>query len=321
MGLGPGEVVGDMSKVALLFPGQASQYVGMGKDLYEKSERVRALYDLAASEIGADISGISFDGPAEQLKQTRFTQPAILLHALSVLTVLGDRLPRFDFACGHSLGEYAALAVTGAMTFEDAIKAVVKRASLMEEACQANPGTMAAIMGLRSSQVEEICQRASSKGVVIPANFNSSIQIAISGAIAPVEQAVELAREAKAKRAIMLEVGGAFHSPLMESARSGLEAYLTDLPIQNPSVPVVANVTAKSVLNGDDIRRLLVEQVTEPVRWSQTMSYLVDSGVTSVIEIGPGKVLSGLAKRDMKPQRIVNLDTLADIENFNGLDS
>ena len=308
-----------MSKTALFFPGQASQYVGMGKDLYDKSDKVRLLYDLASAEIGVDIAKISFEGPAEELKRTRFTQPAILLHALSVLTVLDGKIPPFDYACGHSLGEYAALAVTGAMTFENAIKAVVKRAALMEDACQANPGTMAAIMGLDSSQVEDICQRASSKGVVIPANFNSAIQVAISGAIASVEAAVELAREQKAKRAVMLEVGGAFHSPLMEPAREGLARYLENIPIADPTVPVVANVTARSVLNAEDIRKLLVEQVTKPVRWSQTMSYLVDNGVTAIIEIGPGKVLSGLARRDMKPESIVNLDTEADINAFMGV--
>jgi [acyl-carrier-protein] S-malonyltransferase len=214
------------------------------------------------------------------------------------------------------LGEYAALAVTGAMTFEDAVRAVAKRAALMEDACQKNPGTMAAIMGLDFAQVEDICRRASTEGVVIPANFNSNIQIAISGAIASVEQAVELAREAKAKRAIILEVGGAFHSPLMEPARVGLEEYLQNLPIKNPTTPVVANVTASSVMDAADIRSLLVKQVTEPVRWSQTMDYLVNNGVSSIIEIGPGKVLSGLAKRDMKPEKMLNLDTLTDIENF-----
>jgi [acyl-carrier-protein] S-malonyltransferase len=305
-----------MTKTALFFPGQASQYVGMGKDLYDASDKVRRLYDLAGDEMGADLARISFEGPAEELKRTRFTQPAILLHALAVLTVLDDKLPRFDYACGHSLGEYAALAVTGAMTYEDAIRAVVKRAALMEEACQANPGTMAAIVGLDSEQVEEICRRASDKGVVIPANFNSANQIAISGAVASVEEAVLLAREAKAKRAIILEVGGAFHSPLMEPAKVGLATFLEKVPFRNPSVPVVANVTANSVMAGEEIRQLLVEQVTRPVMWSQTMTYLVNNGVTSIIEIGPGKVLSGLAKRDMKPEAMSNLDTMADIEGF-----
>jgi [acyl-carrier-protein] S-malonyltransferase len=288
----------------------------MGKDLYDSSEEVRNLYSMASDAIGEDIARLSFEGPAEELKKTRFTQPAILLHALSILTILKDRLPSFDFACGHSLGEYAALAVTDALTFEDAIKAVIKRASLMEEACVKNPGTMAAIIGLDMNTVEEICFRASDGGVVIPANYNSKIQIAISGSIVSVEEAVNLAKKAKAKRAMLLEVGGAFHSPLMEPAKVGLEEYLNQISFNNPSVPVVANVTAKAVMSGNDIRKLLVEQVTSPVKWSQTMSYLSDNDVTKVIEIGPGKVLAGLAKRDMKPESIINLDTLADIENI-----
>lgn len=305
-----------MSKRVLFFPGQASQYVGMGKDLFDHSDDVKNLYKLASDEIGEDIAQLSFEGPAETLKQTRFTQPAILVHALSVLTVLGDKLPRYDYACGHSLGEYAALAVTKAMTFPDAIKAVVKRASLMEEACQNNPGTMAAVMGLDEEKLNEVCQKASAKGVVIPANFNSNIQVAISGALEAVEAAVNIAKEAGAKRAMLLEVGGAFHSPLMDSARDGLKEYLDNFNINDISVPVIANVTAQPVTKADEIRSLLVKQVTAPVRWAQTMNFLAENGVSEVIEIGPGKVLSGLAKRDMKPEKIVNLDTLADIENF-----
>lgn len=304
------------NKTVIFFPGQASQYVGMGKDLYDSSEKVRALYQLASDEIGEDIAKISFEGPAEELKRTRFTQPAILLHALSVLTILDDKLPAFDYTCGHSLGEYAALAVSGAMTFEDAIKAVVKRAALMEEACVKNPGTMAAIMGLDAEKVTEICSLASNDGIVIPANFNSKIQIAISGSIVSVEKAVELAKEAKAKRAMILEVGGAFHSPLMEPAKVGLETYLEGITINDPKIPVVANVTAKAVYSGSELRSLLTQQVTSPVKWSQTMNYLVENGVTKVIEIGPGKVLSGLSKRDMRPESIINLDTLEDINNF-----
>ncbi len=305
-----------MSKTVLFFPGQASQYVGMGKDLYEHSAEVKELYELASEEMNYDIAKLSFEGPSEELKKTRFTQPAILLHSLSVLKIMEQAMPAFDFAAGHSLGEYGALAVTGAMTFEQAIKAVVKRASLMEEACIARPGTMAAIMGLDAGKTEEICNQASSAGVVIPANYNSKIQIAISGEIVGVEKAIELAVEAKAKRAIRLEVGGAFHSPLMEPAKTGLEVYLANQQYKDPSCPVIANVTAQPVSVADAIRPLLVDQVTSPVMWAQTMKYLVGQGVTAVIEVGPGKVLSGLAKRDMRPEKIVNLDTLSDIDTY-----
>ncbi len=306
-----------MSKTVFLFPGQASQYVGMGKDLYNASDKVKKLYQLASDEIGEDIAKLSFEGPAEELKRTRFTQPAILVHALSVLTILEDRIPQFDFACGHSLGEYAAIAAVGAMTYEDAIKAVVKRASLMEDACQKNPGTMAAIMGLSSEKVDEICKKATDdNGVVIPANYNSKIQIAISGSIVSVEKAVELAKEAKAKRAMMLEVGGAFHSPLMESAKKGMSDYLSSVTVSDPKKPIVANVTAETVQNGEQIRDLLVQQITSPVRWAQTMAFLVENDVKTIYEIGPGKVLNGLAKREMRPDTMINLDTLDDISKL-----
>ena len=311
-----------MSKTVLLFPGQASQYVGMGKDLYKESDKVRKLYELASDEIGVDIAKLSFAGPSEELKKTRFTQPAILVHALSVLTILDDRIPEFDFACGHSLGEYAALAAVGSLTFADAIKSVVKRASLMEDACQNNPGTMAAIMGLAPEKVIEICEMATdNNGVVIPANYNSKIQIVISGSVGSVETAVILAKEAKAKRAMLLEVGGAFHSPLMESAKIGMEAYLQTVTISNPQKPIVANVTAQTVLKANEIQKLLVQQITSPVKWAQTMSFLVENSVSTVYEIGPGKVLSGLAKREMRPERMINLDTLEDITKLNQSES
>jgi len=305
-----------MSKTVLFFPGQASQYVGMGKDLWESSEEVQRLYALASEEIGEDIARLSFEGPTEELKRTRFTQPAILLHSLAVLTCLGDSLPNYQFAAGHSLGEYVALAVTGALSFDNAIRAVVKRATLMEEACQKNPGTMAAIMGLSEEKVVAVCREAESKGVVVPANFNSKIQIALSGSLEAVEEAARLAKEASAKRAIMLEVGGAFHSPLMESARQGLSDYLDSISINDPERPVVANVTAQPATSGAEIKNLLVKQVTAPVRWAQTMQFLAGEGVDTVVEIGPGKVLSGLAKRDMRPSKLINIDTLADIEEF-----
>jgi [acyl-carrier-protein] S-malonyltransferase len=305
-----------MSKKVLFFPGQAAQYIGMGKDLYDSSEEVRKLYELASDEMKLDIARFSFEGPAEELKRTRITQPAILLHSLAILTVMKDNRPEFDYAAGHSLGEYGALAACGALSFEDAVKAVIKRAALMEEACQQNEGTMAAIMGMSVEQVQELCEKAAVEGVVVPANFNSEIQVVISGSVAGVERAIALAGEMGAKRAIKLEVGGAFHSPLMEPARLGLSEYLENVVINRPSRPVVANVTGRPVDNPEEIRELLVRQLTAPVKWAQTMAFLKGENVTEVMEIGPGKVLTGLAKRAMQPENMINLDKLEDVNNF-----
>lgn len=304
-----------MSKTALFFPGQASQYVGMGKDLYDYSADVRRLYEFASDQLGVDIARLSFEGPAEELKRTKYTQPAIMLHSLAVLTVLQNELPVFQFAAGHSLGEYAALAAAGVLRFNDAISAVVRRATLMEEACVQNPGTMAAVMGLDDATLEKVCRDASDAGVVVPANYNSNNQTVISGHIAAVQKAAELAKQAGAKRAIMLEVGGAFHSPLMEPARDGLQTYLAEISIIPPRQKVVANVTAQPAATGEEIKKLLVEQITAPVRWAQSMSYLAGQKVTKVIEIGPGKVLTGMAKREMQLEQTLNLDTLADVKS------
>jgi [acyl-carrier-protein] S-malonyltransferase len=235
------------------------------------------------------------------------------LHSLAVLRLLGDDLPDFDYAAGHSLGEYGALAVTGAFSFEDAVRAVVKRAALMEEACVKNPGTMAATMGLTPEQVQKVCADAAPSGVVVPANYNSEGQIVISGDITAVDKAAELAKAAGAKRALRLEVGGAFHSPLMEPAREGLREFLKQITINRPSRPVIANVTAEPATEPEQIRDLLVRQITSPVRWSQTMTWLVGAGVTRIYEIGPGKVLTGLAKREMRPEESFSIDTLTDI--------
>lgn len=305
-----------MSKTAIVFPGQASQYVGMGKDLYEHHPDVKKLYHLASQQIGEDIARLSFEGPAESLKETRFTQPAILLHSLAVLTIMKDGLPEVRMTAGHSLGEYGSLALAGVLSFEEAVCAVAKRASLMEEACRRNPGTMAAIMGLEEEKIAEICRTASEKGVVVPANFNSANQLVISGTLAGVEEACRLCREQGAKRAMILQVGGAFHSPLMEPAQTEMKKYLDSVTFAQPRVTIVPNVTGTAVDDAARLKKLLVEQLTAPVRWHQTMKYFAEQGIDTLIEIGPGKVLAGLAKRELENARIFNIDTLTDIHNF-----
>jgi len=306
----------NMSKIAIVFPGQASQYVGMAKDLYDFDPVVRILYEIASGEIGEDIAKISFEGPAEKLKETSFTQPAILLHSLAALTVMKDNLPRASLTAGHSLGEYGSMALAGVLSFEDSIKAVVKRASLMEKACRENPGTMAAVIGLDEDKITEICRQASKAGVVVPANFNSSNQIVISGSISGVDEAGRLCKEHGAKRVMPLQVGGAFHSPLMQSAGKEMEACLEKLAFQTPEIDIVPNVTGKAENNPARLKKLLVEQVTAPVRWYHTMRYFSDYGIDTVMEIGPGKALSGMAKRELERAQIINIDTLQDIQNF-----
>ncbi|MEW6050330.1 MAG: ACP S-malonyltransferase [Candidatus Zixiibacteriota bacterium] len=310
-----------MNNTALFFPGQASQYVGMGKDLHDYSADVRLLYEMASDEMGIDIARLSFEGPAEELKRTANTQPAILLHSLAVLTILREELPSFSFAAGHSLGEYGALAAAGALSNENAVRAVIKRAALMEQACIQNPGTMAAIIGLGNEQVEEVCRKASMSGIVVAANYNAASQVVISGTNAGVEAGIAFAKEAGAKRALKLEVGGAFHSPLMQPAVESLAAYLEGLKIDQAVRPVIANVTGRPVSEPTEIRQLLSQQVTAPVRWAQTMSYLAGTGVRSVIEIGPGKVLAGMARREMNLEQTINLDTLADVKAFTSVGS
>jgi len=308
-----------VGKTAIIFPGQASQYVGMGRDLYESDSRVKRLYEIASDAIGEDIAKLSFQGPEERLKETRFTQPAILLHSLAVLIIAGDSLPKADFTAGHSLGEYGSLVLSGMLEAEESLKAVVKRSSLMETACQEEPGTMAAIMGLSEAKLNEICKKASAEGVVVPANYNSSNQIVVSGSVSGVEEVCRLAKEAGARRAVKLQVGGAFHSPLMRSAREGMGQHLAPIDFRRPDFPIIPNVTGLPEKDSTKIKELLVEQLTSPVRWHDTMQFLAANEVDTVIEVGPGKVLSGLAKRELPEAQIVNMDTLEDIAKFNAV--
>jgi [acyl-carrier-protein] S-malonyltransferase len=284
----------------------------MGQELYEKSERVRQYYAQASDLLGDDLAKISFEGPAEKLKQTIFTQPAILVHSLGLLEILGNELPSPTYTAGHSLGEYVALVSSGALTPEDAVTAVCTRARLMEQACRDNPGTMAAILALPDDKLEDICRQASATGIVTQANINSLLQVAISGEHKAVEEACSLAREAGAKRAVMLEVGGAFHSPLMASAKAGMAKCLQSISIKDANPPVVANVTAQPVVSADEIKKLLVEQITSPVRWRDTMAFFISEGVDTAVEIGPGKVLIALAKREMRGVTLHSIDKLAD---------
>lgn len=288
----------------------------MGRELHEKSDQVKKYYDQASQLLGDDLARISFEGPADKLKQTLFTQPAILIHSLALLEMGGDVLPEHTYAAGHSLGEYVALAACGALSSEDAITAVCTRARLMEQACRDNPGTMAAVLALSDDKLAAVCRTASAKGVVAIANINSSLQVAVSGDLAAVEEACRLAKEAGAKRAIMLEVGGAFHSPLMASATEGMRACLDTLTVKDADPPIVANVTAEPVRAADEIRQRLVEQITSPVRWRDTMAFFQKEEVDTVIEIGPGRVLTGLAKREMPGVNLFNIDKLADLEKL-----
>jgi [acyl-carrier-protein] S-malonyltransferase len=305
-----------MSKIAVVFPGQASQYVGMGKDLYDSHAGVRALYDIASVEIGDDIARISFEGPAEKLKETRYTQPAILLHSLAILTIMGSDFPTAHITAGHSLGEYGSLALAGVISFEDSVRAVCKRAAFMERSCVDFPGTMAAIIGLEEDKIVEICEEASRDGVVVPANFNSSNQIVISGSPTGVEAASHLCKERGAKKVMPLQVGGAFHSPLMKSAQMEMADYLEKLDFKPAKMELVPNVIAVPENNPSTLKKLLAEQITAPVRWHQTMKFFKSAGVETAIEVGPGKVLSGIAKRELEGAQIINIDTLEDIRKF-----
>ena len=279
---------------AFVFPGQGAQFVGMGKDLYDNVPLAKELFDRANEILGFPITDIMFAGTDEQLKQTKVTQPAIFLHSVILARSLGDAF-KPDMAAGHSLGEFSALVAAGALGFEDGLKLVSKRAMAMQKACEQNPSTMAAIIALPDEKVEEIC--ASVDGVVVPANYNCPGQLVISGTNEAIDEACAKLTAAGAKRALKLNVGGAFHSPLMEPARVELEAAIAAAPFAKPVCPVYQNVDAKPHTDPAEIRANLIAQLTSPVRWTQIVQTLLADGATSFTELGPGSVLQGLIKK------------------------
>lgn len=302
------------AKIAYLFPGQASQYVGMGRDLYEQSPLVRELYEQASVLLGFDVARFSFEGPSETLKQTIHTQPAILVHSVAVVSLLAQAGMRPAVVAGHSLGEYSALVAVESLGFSEAVRLVRLRSQLMHEAGVKQPGTMAAIIGLDADTLEQVCRDAThANEPVQPANFNSPEQIAIAGAVPAVQRAMELAKTAGAKRAIPLEVSGAFHSVLMKSAQDGLSIAIADTPLHDAAAPVIANVTASPVTAARKIRQLLVEQLTHPVRWVDSMRAMTALDVEIFIETGPGTVLKGLMRRINPDAVVLHTDTLEQI--------
>lgn len=278
---------------AYVFPGQGAQFSGMGKDLYDSSDRAKELFDQANGVLGFDITDIMFSGTDDQLKETKVTQPAVFLHSVISAMVSDNFKP--DMVAGHSLGEFSALTAIGVLTFEDGLRLVSQRATAMQKACEVNPSTMAAVLGLGDQEVEEICK--SIDEIVVPANYNCPGQLVISGSNEGVATACEKMLEAGAKRALPLKVGGAFHSPLMQPAEEELREAIENTTFHAGKCPVYQNYTAEATTDTETIQKNLIAQLTAPVRWTQTMHNMIAAGATELIECGPGKVLQGLIKK------------------------
>lgn len=277
---------------AYIFPGQGAQYTGMGKDLYESSTLARELFEKANDILGFKITDIMFEGTADELKETKVTQPAVFLHSVILAKVLNIKP---EMVAGHSLGEFSALVINGTLSFEDGLQLVSKRAMAMQKACEITPSTMAAVLNLEDTIVEKIC--ASINGIVVAANYNCPGQLVISGELKAVEEACEKLKEAGAKRALILPVGGAFHSPMMEPAQEELATAIEATIFSQPNCPVYQNVTATAVTNPNEIKQNLIAQLTGAVKWTQSINQMITDGATNFTEVGPGKVLVGLVKK------------------------